>query len=254
MGKIDKAISAIKKLWPFLVSAGGAFVMVIAFLIPSIQDQWDRYQARKVIQQYVGMGDDFIKEENYKMAEEAFTKAYELSEEKRLDIEVKRLGAKVNLIYQDAEWGSKPPEGLEEVDFQFLLHLKKESEHHERASILTSYGIYLASVGKIKEAENKLKEAIALNPGDVLAYINFGNLLDQMGKKKDAEIAYRKAISLAPQNVRAHYNLGLLFAEQVKLKEAQMEFGKAVELDSNDTDAVKQYNLILKRRGDKGYP
>jgi hypothetical protein len=57
--------------------------MILAFLIPSIQDQWDRYQSRRVIQQYVAMGDDFVREENFTMAEQAFAKAFELSEERR---------------------------------------------------------------------------------------------------------------------------------------------------------------------------
>jgi tetratricopeptide (TPR) repeat protein len=248
MEKSNTQVFVIKKLWPFLVSAGGASVMILAFFIPSVQDQWDRYQSRQVIQQYLEMGDAFVKEENYKMAEEAFLKAYELSEEKRLDIEVKRLSAKVNLIYQDSEWGSKIPEGLEEVDFQFLLHFQKGPEHiNKRASILTSYGIYLASMGKIKEAENSIREAIRLNPKEVLAYINLGNVLDQVGKKMDAEKAYQKAISIDPESVRAHYNLGLLFSELGKSKEAQKEFEMAVKLDSNDTDAINQYDLISKK-------
>lgn len=244
---METKIFVTKRLWPFLVSASGATLMLLVFFIPSIQDQWDRYQARNIIQQYVEIGDDFVKEVNYKLALEAFTKAFELSEEKRLDIDVKRLSAKVNLIYQDPVWGSKPPDGLEEVDFEFLLHLQKSSEHKtQRASILTSYGIYLASVDKMEEAEKAIEEAIQLNPDEVLAYINLGNLLDQVGKKEEAEKAYQKAISIDPKNVRAHYNLGLLYSEQGKLKEARKELTKAIELNPNDADAIEQLNLIHK--------
>lgn len=238
----------IKRIWPLLVSAGSASIMILAFFIPSIQDQWDRYQSRNIIQQYVALGDDFVKEENYKMAEEAFSKAYELSEEKRLDIDLKRLNAKVNSIYQNPAWGSKPPEGLEEVDFQFLLHFQKNpKDTRKRASILTSFGVYLAAVGKTKEAQKAIEEAIHLNPKEVLAYINLGNLMDEMGKRDDAEKAYRLAIRTDPKNGRAHYNLGLLFSEQRKLKAAEMEFNKAIKLDPNDTDAIYQHDLILRQ-------
>jgi tetratricopeptide (TPR) repeat protein len=238
----------IKKIWPLLVSMGSASVMILAFLIPSLQDQWDRYQSRRIIQQYARMGDEFVREENFTMAEQAFAKAFELSEEQRLDIEVKRLSAKVNLIYQDPVWGSKPPEGLEEVDFQFLLHLQNGPKHkRERASIMTSYGVYLATIGKPKEAEKTIHDAIRLNPREVLAYINLGNLMDEQGRRSEAEQAYRRAISLAPQNVRAHYNLGLLFLEQRKFKESEQEFSKAIQLDPHDTDAIGQRAIARKK-------
>jgi tetratricopeptide (TPR) repeat protein len=234
-----------KKIWPVIVSLSGAVVMILAFFIPSIQDQWDRYEARSIVQQYVEIGNDFVKEGNYKLAEEAFAKAFALSEEKRLDIEVKRLSAKVNLIYEDPVWGSEPPEGLEEVDFELLLHLQKGPEHAlKRASILTSYGIYLASMGKPKKAEEVILEAIRLNPRETLAYINLGNLLDQVGKKAAAEEAYQKAIAMDPKNARAHYNLGLLFAEQNKMADAEKELVRSVELNPDDSDAVNQLRTI----------
>ena len=237
-----------KTLWPFLASAGAASVMILAFFIPSVQDQWDRYQARQVIEQYEALGDDFFKEKEYKMAEQAFAKAYELSEQKRLDIEVKRLNAKINIIYEDPEWGSKPPENLQEVDFQFLLHLQKgPGQEMERAHTLTSYGIYLASLGNIKDAEDKFKDAIRLNPGEFHAYLNLGNLYDEQGEILEAEKAYQTAIALDPKNVPAHYNLGLLFSDQGKLKEAEKELAVAVALDPTDSDAINVHNLILKQ-------
>lgn len=239
-----------KRIWPLLASGGSALVMLLAFFIPSIQDQWDRYESRNIIQQYVTIGDDFMKEENYKMAAESFTKAFELSEEKRLDIEIRRLSARVNQIYQDPAWSSEPPEGLEEVDFQFLLHLKKGSGYvSERASILTSYGIYLAAVGKPKEAEDAIREALRLNPKEILAHINLGNLMDEEGKRDEAEKAYLQAIRLAPDNARAHYNLGLLYQERNKLREAEKEFSKVIGLDPNDTDAITQRDIVLKALG-----
>ena len=76
------------------------------------------------------------------MAEEAYTKAFDLSEQKRLDIEVKRLNAKVNRMNEDPEWDSEVPEDLEEADFQFLLHLQKGKEKtRDRIYTLNSYGI-----------------------------------------------------------------------------------------------------------------
>lgn len=235
-----------KKLWPFIVSLSGAVVMALAFFIPSVQDQWDRYQSRKIIEQYVDMGNDLFSEGRYKMAEDAYAKAYELSLDTRLDIEVKRLNAKINRINENPEWGSKPPEDLEEVDFQFLLHLQKGKDHEkERVSTLNCYGVFLANHGRVKESKAVFDEALQLDPTELLAYINLGNLYDQEGKKSEAEKAYKKALSLNPQDTWAHYNLGLLFFEQNKLPEAEKEFSKAKELEPEDPDVLKQYNLVV---------
>ena len=237
-----------RKLWPFLVSLGGATVMLLAFFIPSVQEQWDRYQAREVIEQYEQMGNEFFEEERYKMAEEAYAKAFELSEQKRLDIEVKRLTAKVNRISENPDWGSKPPEDLNEIDFQFLLHMEKGKDYsRERLYTLNSYGVFLASLGKIKKAHAAFEEAIQLNPQESHTYINLANLLDQEGGKEEAEKFYLKAITLDPENFRAHYNLGLLFEESGKPNEAEKEFRRSMELDPGDSDALAHYNFIHRK-------
>ena len=238
-------VFVVKKIWPFLVSLGGASVMVLAFFIPSVQDQWDRYQSRKVIEEYVELGNVLFDEKRFMMAEKAYAKAFELSEEKRLDVEVKRLSAKINSINTDPEWSSKPPEDLEEVDFQFLLHFMKGNEmHKQRASIYVAYGIYLANIEKTKEAKLAFHEAIRLDSSEVHAYINLGNLLDQEGEKAEAEKCYLKAIKLDPKNEKSHYNLGLLYLEQERMDEAEEQFAKAIVLDSTDVDAVREYNLL----------
>jgi len=41
-----------RRVWPLLVSTGSALVMLLASFIPSIQEQWDRFQARQVIERY----------------------------------------------------------------------------------------------------------------------------------------------------------------------------------------------------------
>lgn len=244
-GKQKSKTFFLRKLWPFIVSLSGAVVMALAFFIPSVQDQWDRYQSRKIIQQYVQVGDELFEEGHYKMSEDAYAKAYELSADTRLDIEVKRLNAKINRINENPEWTATIPEDLEEVDFQFLLHLQREKDQQKaRASTLNCYGVFLAKHGRLKESHTAFNEALQLNPTEVLAYINLGNLYDQEGKKADAEKAYQKALSLEPADAWAHYNLGLLFSEEGKLIEAENEFKKAHELEPADQDILKEYNLV----------
>ena len=237
----------LKRIWPVLASMSGAAVMVLAFFIPSVQDQWDRYQSRQVIEQYERLGNEFFEEERYDMAEEAYAKAYELSEQKRLDLELKRLRSKVNRIGSDPTWGGLPPDGLHDIDFQFLLHFQKEADKKmHRVSTLNCYGIFLASAGRAKEAEKMFREAIQLDSTDVLVWVNLANLYSQQGNKDWAEKFYRKAIAVEPENSRAHYNLGLLLFQKGKLTEANKEFATAAELDPEDLDSKTENDLMSK--------
>lgn len=237
-----------KGIWPILVSLGSVFAMLVSFFIPSIQDQWDRLQSRRVVEKYMVLGDDFFNEERYDMAEKAYEKAFDFSDQKRLDIEVKRLRSKINRVTMDPLWGAKPPDSVEEVDFQYVLHLQKEkNQEKDRVVTLNSYGIFLASQHRTKEAEDAFSEAIRLDSTDVLAYVNIGNLYDGSGKKNLACGYYRRAISLEPENERAHYNLGLLLSEQGKPAEALAEFQTALKYDSTDTDAVRECRMIREK-------
>jgi tetratricopeptide (TPR) repeat protein len=238
----------LKKIWPFLVSLGGASVMILAFFIPSVQDQWDRYQARQVIEQYEKLGNEFFDEEHFEMAEEAYAKAFELSDEKRIDLEIKRLSARINRIGSDPAWGSKPPEGLKDVDFQFLLHFQNgKGKAKHRISTLNCYGVFLASVHRTKEAEKIFKEAVKLDSSDVLAFVNLGNLYFHRGKIPEARKYYLKSVSLDPENPRAHYNLGLLYYEQGRFQDARNEFAKTVELDPEDADAKAELEAATEK-------
>jgi tetratricopeptide (TPR) repeat protein len=236
-----------QKVGTFLAGVGSTVIMVLAFFIPSLQDQWDRYQSRKVITQYVNLGNDFFNEDRYDLAEEAYQKAFELSDSKLLDIEVKRLNARINRINIKPEWGTPPPEDLGETDFQYVLHLQKgKDQQKERINTLNSYGIFLAASGKMKQAGQAFAEAMHLDTTDASAYVNLGNLYDQQGKKDAARQKYQEAIALDPANARAHYNLGLLLADEGKNTEAIKEIKEAMKYDSSDTDAQNQYKQLIK--------
>lgn len=247
----ERPVSLTKKAWPYVATVSSASVMLLAFFIPSIQDQWDRYQSRKVIGQYVSLGDDFMEEERYDMAEKAYEKAFELSVQTRLEIEMKRLKARVHRMSLLVEWGAKPPEDLEEIDFQLLLHLQKGHEHEkERAYTLNSYASFLAGSKKLKEAEAALAEALRMDPESAMLHLNLGNLQDQAGKKDEALTSYLKALALDPSSLNAHYNLGLLYVELGRNQEARQSFEAALKLAPDDVETRKQLNQVVKKMGE----
>jgi tetratricopeptide (TPR) repeat protein len=238
----------LKSIWPIVVSLGSASMMVLAFFIPSIQDQWDRYQARQVIKQYEKLGNEFFEAENFDMAEEAYAKAFELSEQKRLDLEIKRLNARVNRIGSDPMWGKKVSDDLKDVDFQFLLHFQSgDAKIKNRVSTLNCYGVFLASEGRNEEAEKIFIDAIKLDSTDILAFVNLGNLYFTDEKIAEAKKYYLKSIRLDPENPRAHYNLALLLLDQSDLENAKKEFAKAFEFDPDDEDAKAELDSVNER-------
>ncbi|WP_395741244.1 tetratricopeptide repeat protein [Prosthecobacter sp.] len=239
------------KIWPYLATISSALVMLLAFFIPSIQDQWDRYHSRQIIGQYVSLGDEFMEEERYDMAETAYQKAFELSQQTRLEIEMKRLKARVHRMSMLVEWGAAPPDDLEEVDFQLLLHMQKGHENDkERAFTLNSYASYLAGSKKLKEAEAALRQALLLEPASSMLHLNLGNLQDQMGKKDDALKSYLKALELDPKSLNAHYNLGLLYVELGKYAEARHAFEEALKIAPDDAETKQQLDKVRKKLGE----
>jgi tetratricopeptide (TPR) repeat protein len=219
--------------------------MLVVFFIPSIQDQWDRYQSRQIVQKYIKLGDDFFDEEQYDLAEQAYAKAFELSEEQRLDAEIKRLSARVNRMGLESDWGAAPPEDLEDVDFRFLLQFQKEEEFsRQRIFTLNSYGIFLAAKEEPEKAAGVFREALALDSTNVLVLINYGNLLDQTGKTQQAGTYYKKALNLEHDNVQAHYNLGLVYHEGKHDSLARHEFERVIQLDSTYQDAAEQLKAL----------
>jgi|GEM_PF-594581 len=236
-----------ERLWTYYAAIISGSVTFLAFLIPSIQAQWDRYQARQVVEQYVSLGDDCVKEERYDVAEKAYEKAFELSLQTRLDVDQKRLSARVNRMSMLTEWATVPPEDLADVDFQLLLHMQQGPRHsQQRAFTLHSYGSFLAGSGKIKEAEAAIAEAIQLDPKNSMLYLNLGNLQDQAGLKNEAIQSYIKAITLDPRSVNAHYNLGLLYFELGRDLEAKQSLGEALRL-SPDPETKTHYDAVIKR-------
>ena len=242
----NRTVEYLNRVWPYMVSLGGAIVMLVAWFIPSIQDQYDRYESRKVIERYVELGDDFMNEEQFKMAEEAYGKAYELSEPRRLDIEVKRLSAKINRVNSEIEWGQDLPEDLQEIDFQFVIHfLKGKAQERQRLSAMDCYGVFLAHSGREIEAEQIYMEILKDHPGETLTWMNLGNLYEHHGREEEAEAAYAKALVLEPDNVWAHYYLGHFLSEQGRFPEAEVELGKVVRLDPADSDVVNEYREVV---------
>ena len=92
-------------------------------------------------------------------------------------------------------------------------------------------GLALADRGKPYEAKNALRQAIKVNPNDVLAYCHLGYVSHVGGDLTEAMRQYQAALAVDPNSPQAHYNLGLAFAEAKIFPEALREWKLVIEND-----------------------
>jgi len=209
----------------------------------------NRYHARQVVQRYVELGRDFTREERYALAEEAFAKALELSENQGLDIEEEHLEARVEQVNADPETGKANPKGLKECGFVYRLHLQHGRGSAKQRNTLGSYRIFLVSDHPPSEAEDVLRESVRLDTTNAAAFVHLGNVISDRGRGVEAEAVYRRAIALDSTSAPAHFDLGVLLDQGGREPEAESAYRKAVSLEPSDRDAPRVLVDLLERTG-----
>jgi tetratricopeptide (TPR) repeat protein len=221
------------RLASFAAGAASASVILLAFLIPSLQDQWDRWELRHAVDAYAGVGRGLALEGHYTAAEQAFDRALELAGTHRLDLLEEKLQARVARVNEDPDWLGTVPDELTESDFLYLLELQKDDLDARRAATLSAYAMLLAGQHRGPDAERRFGEALAADPNFAPAHVGLGNLLADRGDTRQAEAHYRRAIVLSPDDENAHYDLGLLLAA-ARPADAVREFEVAARLAPRD--------------------
>ncbi len=206
----------------FFAGLASASVVLLAFLLPSLQDQWDRRQAQLAIDRYASIGRKLLNDGQYDSAEKAFGKALEMSDGHRIDLLEDQLRARVQRVNEDPEWLGRVPEELSESDFVYLLELQGgQGREKQRAATLAAFGAFLASESRVADAEQRLHEALALDPSNVAALVNLGSLMWDDGRLAEAEKSYRTAAAAEPREANARYDLALLLKDSGRCAEAE---------------------------------
>jgi tetratricopeptide (TPR) repeat protein len=106
---------------------------------------------------------------------------------------------------------------------------EKAEEHYQAAVKLNptqfpdayyNYGVLLIMEGKLDEAEQAFRKALAISPSYAAAHNDLGNLLERQGKLPEAAAEYRKAVEDDPSFRRGHFNLARLLINQRQYAEA----------------------------------
>jgi tetratricopeptide (TPR) repeat protein len=235
---------------PFIAGLSSAAVVMLAFLVPSLQDLSDRFETRRAVDRYAEIGRALMKQEHYTAAEASFDRALELAGTQRLDLIELKVQARVQRMDEDAEWPGTVPESLTESDFLYALAIDTGPQKaHERAATLGAYGTFLAGAGRWPEAEQRLREAIEIDPASADLHVWLGNLLSDRGQRVESEKQYRVALAREPGNANAHYNLGLLMDESGRTELAEAEFRAYIERRPTDPQGYLRLGEILDAQG-----
>jgi tetratricopeptide (TPR) repeat protein len=100
----------------------------------------------------------------------------------------------------------------------------------DRSESRLSLGALHAQRGEMGEARAQYESALALDPGSSAALINLADLARAIGDERQAGERLRQALELDPRDADAHHALGLWFVRQGRLVEALPSLARAAEL------------------------
>lgn len=230
-----------RSLPPFLAGLASGLVAAVAFLVPSLQDQWTLYKTRSAVERYEQIGRNLLEQGHYQPAEQAFSRALDLSEGHRIDLLEEQLRAHVARINDDVQWPGTVPKDVTESDFLYLLELEDTPDQAaNRAATLAVYGAFLSAHKRPSDAEARLREAIEVDPQNAAAHTNLGNLLDDHDRVQEAEREYRRAIALDPEEGSGHFDLALLLLRSGRAAEAEAEVKQFMRLEPDDVEGQRQ--------------
>ena len=117
------------------------------------------------------------------------------------------------------------------------------------AQVHNNLGNTLKEMGRLEEAEESFKKAIELKPDFFIAYNNYGTVLDELNKFAESEASYRKAIALNPTYSAPYSNLGSHLSQLGKLNEAVASYTQAIAFNPGFAQAHSNLGAILQEQG-----
>jgi FkbM family methyltransferase len=110
------------------------------------------------------------------------------------------------------------------------------------------FGLLCATQGRLREAANAYRQAIAMRPDFVDAYINLGTTVLALGQHEEAAALYRHAVMLNPENAMAHGNLGKALQDLGRIDEAIISYHAAIALEPDNAIINANFGAVLLER------
>lgn len=116
----------------------------------------------------------------------------------------------------------------------------------------TNLGSVLRAEGKLEEAVEHFRAAVAANPAAAPALNNLGGVLLELGRPEEALAPLREAVRLRPEYASARYNLALALAALHREREAIEHLRAVVERRPDDAYAHYRLGSLLGARDERG--
>jgi len=128
-----------------------------------------------------------------------------------------------------------------------FTHALKTTQHSAKLEHLV--GNALLRQGSGAEAISHYREALRLDPEDVIAHLNISQALSESGRTSEAEAHYRQALWLQPQNAEAHNDLGFLLSQLGRPREAEAQFREALRWKPGQAVVYNNLGVVLQESG-----
>ena len=102
----------------------------------------------------------------------------------------------------------------EVLEAELLDHAEAVKAHPDFPDYRYRYGLLLKSAGRLQEAVEQFRAAVAINPTYVKALVKLGLTAWEMGRLDEAADALGRAVHVEPAYVDLHYRLGLVYADR----------------------------------------
>ncbi|SFM32736.1 tetratricopeptide repeat protein [Marinobacter zhejiangensis] len=128
-------------------------------------------------------------------------------------------------------------------------YLESQQHNADTPSAHVNLGSFYAAQGKPSQAEASFREALALDPGWLPAYINLADFYRTQNRDRDGAQVLKEGLSRLPQSADLHHSMGLLQVRQRDLESALESLERAEQLAPDNARYVYVYAVALHSAG-----
>jgi len=132
------------------------------------------------------------------------------------------------------------------AEIEMIAALDESAERPESRAYRAS--LYV-DAGDIDAAESEFTQTLLMEPYFTTARINFADMYRQFGQDNDAEEVLREGLALTPESAALHHSLGLVLVRLGRQDDGLIELRRAMELDRVNPRYSFVYAIALNSLG-----